>query len=118
MDKTVGRNIRLSRLTRGLSQTELADKLGITFQQIQKYEKGVNRVGAGRLFEIGSILGVPLTSFFEETAAAASAKGARSPSSGDPLSIRLVQAFSKLPDSRSRLALVTMVESMIRSRRQ
>jgi transcriptional regulator with XRE-family HTH domain len=117
MDKVVGRNIRTARLARGLSQSGLAEKLGITFQQVQKYEKGVNRVGSGRLFEVAAILGLPVTSFFEEANAPAPTKGARSVRT-DPLSIRLAQAFAKLPDSKSRLALVTMVESMTRMRRE
>lgn len=118
MDKIVGRNVRSSRLAKGLSQSDLADKLGITFQQIQKYEKGVNRVGSGRLFEIAAILGVPVTSFFDEANVPSPAKTSRSASRSDPLSMRLVEAFAKLPDSRSRLALVTIAESMIRQRRQ
>jgi transcriptional regulator with XRE-family HTH domain len=118
MDKVVGRNIRTCRVARGLSQTDLANKLGITFQQIQKYEKGVNRVGSGRLFQIGSILGVPVTSFFEEPSGAAPSRSSKSISLSDPLSIRLVQAFGKLPDTRSRRALVTVAESMSRLRRQ
>ena len=48
-----------------MSQSQLADALGITFQQIQKYEKGINRISAGRLFEIANLLGVPITFFFE-----------------------------------------------------
>jgi len=104
-------------LARGLSQSGLAEKLGITFQQVQKYEKGVNRVGSGRLFEIAGIFGIPVTSFFEEANAPAQPKGARSAARTDPLTIRLSQAFAKLPDSRSRLALVTIAESMMRTRR-
>ena len=65
VDRIVGRNIRIYRLAKGLSQTQLADQLGLTFQQVQKYEKGKNRVGAGRLFEISQILDVPLPSMFE-----------------------------------------------------
>ena len=57
VDKLVGRNIRVLRLAKGLSQTELADALGITFQQVQKYEKGTNRVGSGRLLKISGVLG-------------------------------------------------------------
>ena len=57
VDKLVGRNIRVLRLAKGLSQTELADALGVTFQQVQKYEKGTNRVGSGRLLKISGILG-------------------------------------------------------------
>jgi transcriptional regulator with XRE-family HTH domain len=118
LDKVVGRNIRLCRLAKGMSQSDLAHKLGITFQQIQKYEKGVNRVGSGRLYHIGTILGVPITTFFEDSDEVAAVKGAQSDSLSDPLSVRLVQAFGKLPDSRSRLALVTVVESMGRLRKE
>lgn len=64
-DIIVGRNIRVYRLRKNLSQTELADKLGITFQQVQKYEKGTNRVGAGRLLDISLILEVPFVALFE-----------------------------------------------------
>ena len=67
VDKLVGRNIRVLRLAKGLSQTELADELGVTFQQVQKYEKGTNRVGSGRLLKISGILGVKITDFFEGT---------------------------------------------------
>ena len=70
VDKIVGRNIRIYRLAKGLSQTDLANKLGITFQQIQKYEKGTNRVGSGRLFEISTILGVSVIALILKTAAA------------------------------------------------
>jgi transcriptional regulator with XRE-family HTH domain len=117
MDKLVGENIKTARLAKGLSQSGLAEKLGITFQQVQKYEKGVNRVGAGRLFQIASIFGMPISSFFDEKTDAIPAKGSRSAPRNDPLSIRLVEAFSKLPDSRSRLALLTVAESMNRIRK-
>ena len=65
LDKVVGRNVRVHRLAKGMSQTDLANELGITFQQIQKYEKGTNRVGSGRLFEISVILGVSVLTLFE-----------------------------------------------------
>jgi transcriptional regulator with XRE-family HTH domain len=117
MDKVVGESIRAARLAKGLSQSDLAERLGITFQQVQKYEKGVNRVGAGRLFQIASIFGMPISSFFDEAAEAGPAKNSRRVSRDDPLSIRLVEAFSKLPDTRSRLALLTVAESMNRARK-
>src|SRR5438552_1319065 len=66
-DIEVGRRIRAQRLVRGMSQTQLGKKLGITFQQIQKYEKGANRVGAGRLTRIADVLGVPVSFFFGGT---------------------------------------------------
>ena len=64
IDQIVGRNIRIYRLQKRLSQTELADELGLTFQQVQKYEKGTNRVGSGRLLKIAMFLGVPVTALF------------------------------------------------------
>src|ERR1700680_1870830 len=64
-DKYVGARIRMRRLMLGMSQTALAQGLGLTFQQIQKYEKGVNRIGASRLQQIAHILRVPVEFFFE-----------------------------------------------------
>ena len=62
-DIEIGRRIRLRRVEIKISQSELADKLGVSFQQVQKYEKGVNRVGAARLQKIAAALDVPLTFF-------------------------------------------------------
>lgn len=64
-DKHVGRKIKLKRSSLGITQGELGDMLGVTFQQIQKYEKGDNRVGAGKLYEISTILNVPVSYFFD-----------------------------------------------------
>src|SRR3982751_3181300 len=63
-DAEVGRRVRSRRLECRLSQTELADRIGVTFQQVQKYEKGVNRIGAGRLQRISEALEVPISFFF------------------------------------------------------
>src|SRR5215471_13205700 len=65
IDRIVGRNIRIFRLQKGLTQSELADELGLTFQQVQKYEMGTNRVGSGRLLRIAIFLGVPVTALFK-----------------------------------------------------
>jgi transcriptional regulator with XRE-family HTH domain len=65
VDKYIGARMRERRLALGVSQADLAEKVGITFQQIQKYEKGTNRISAARLFEICNALGVPLASMFE-----------------------------------------------------
>lgn len=118
VDAIVGRNIRVHRLAKDLSQTELGNKLGVSFQQVQKYESGSNRVGSGRLFQISTILGVPLLSFFD---------GARRPSAAprespfdviaDPLSLRLLQAFARISHSRTRQSLVTLIESVARKSR-
>ncbi len=66
IDIEIGKRVRQARVTAGLTQTKLADQLGITFQQVQKYEKGVNRIGGGRLYKIAHILGVKITYFFDD----------------------------------------------------
>jgi len=66
IDVHVGRRVRLRRLLVGMSQEKLGEQLGLTFQQVQKYEKGTNRVGASRLFEVSRILGVPVQYFYDE----------------------------------------------------
>jgi transcriptional regulator with XRE-family HTH domain len=70
IDKHVGARIRLRRNSVSMSQTDLATQLGLTFQQVQKYEKGTNRVGSGRLAEIATILGTDITYFFDQAPAA------------------------------------------------
>jgi transcriptional regulator with XRE-family HTH domain len=121
VDRLVGRNIRIQRLAKGLSQTELATQLGVTFQQVQKYEKGVNRIGCGRLFQIASILGVHVMDFFEGSgkAKAASARTPASPTVQDlisePQSFHLVQAFSEINDRRLRSSVVDLVKKIARA---
>ena len=66
IDVHVGNRIRLRRTLLGLSQEKLASLLGLTFQQVQKYERGVNRVGASRLWDIGKVLEVPISFFYED----------------------------------------------------
>jgi transcriptional regulator with XRE-family HTH domain len=113
VDKIVGRNIRVHRLVRGLTQEGLGGKLGVTFQQIQKYEKGTNRVGSGRLYQIAALLEVPVTSFFEGGEAQSNLRNS-SPYDllADPVSLRMVQAFSEIPDPKTRRAVLALVESM------
>jgi transcriptional regulator with XRE-family HTH domain len=65
IDKHVGSRVRMRRMMLGMSQTELGDGLGLTFQQVQKYEKGTNRMGASRLQHISHLLQVPVPFFFE-----------------------------------------------------
>ena len=66
MDVHVGSRVRLRRMITGMSQDKLGEALGLTFQQVQKYEKGVNRIGASRLFEISKILAVPIQFFYDD----------------------------------------------------
>jgi transcriptional regulator with XRE-family HTH domain len=65
VDRHVGSRVRMRRLMLGLSQGKLADQVELTFQQVQKYEKGTNRIGAGRLYQLSLILDVPVSFFFE-----------------------------------------------------
>lgn len=65
VDAHVGYRVRLRRMLIGMSQERLGDLLGLTFQQVQKYERGINRIGAGRLYEVAEILGVPINFFYE-----------------------------------------------------
>ena len=113
-DAEVGRRVRSRRLECRLSQTELADGIGVTFQQVQKYEKGVNRIGAGRLQRISEALEVPITFFFDATPHAAERGGGSSESAFGFMqtsgSVKIVKAFHKIKSRRSRELLVQMVE--------
>src|SRR3954462_3360088 len=113
-DQEVGRRVRSRRLESRLSQTELANKIGVTFQQVQKYEKGVNRIGAGRLQRISEALDVPITFFFDATPHAAE-RGATGPESAFGFmqtsgSVRIVKAFHQIKSRKARQLLVDMVE--------
>ena len=114
-DVDVGRRIRAQRLVCRMSQTELANNLGVTFQQVQKYEKGVNRVGAGRLARIADVLNVPVSFFFTgdltPTAADASVSSGLSflETAG---AVRLVRAYSQIDDPQIRRALVDLAEEI------
>lgn len=79
VDRHVGERLRLRRALLGMSQERLAELAGITFQQIQKYERGLNRIGASRLFEMARILDVPVTWFFEGVDASGRTVGPAAP---------------------------------------
>jgi transcriptional regulator with XRE-family HTH domain len=115
-DAEIGRRIRARRIECELSQQQLGEELGITFQQVQKYEKGANRVGAGRLQRIGRILQVPMTFFFDSGVPARSGQTRFEPTRlFDVLenrdSLQLVTAFNRISDRNFRRALVRVVEN-------
>ena len=114
VDTLVGQNIRICRLQRGMSQTELGERIGVTFQQVQKYEKGANRVGASRLTMIADVLAVPLPTLFDGAATAGQGSPEASPRHllAKPHSLRLLQAFDKVRDDGTRMALLAMVECL------
>ena len=123
IDEHVGARICARRKLLQLSQKQMAEKLGITFQQIQKYEKGVNRIGAGRLYTIASILGVDIDYFFDgispEILSIGSATGFLREDDGDYKSdpmqgaeaVMLLKAFYSLP-AKARTALLMMLTSL------
>ena len=119
IDVQVGNRVRIRRMLIGMSQERLGDLLGLTFQQVQKYEKGVNRIGAGRLFEMSRILNVPVDFFYEGLngtpgqPAAGEAEGAsvmEFVSSGEGLQLSL--AFMKIKDAKVRKRVLDLVKSL------
>ena len=124
VDSHVGGRLRMKRILLGMSQQMLADALGLRFQQVQKYERGANRVGASRLYEISQIFGVPISFFFEdmsqETSTGRSADGT-APIAGvefdrDPLAKRetleLVRAYYRISDPRVRKRLFELTKGI------
>ena len=113
IDKIVGRNVRIHRLAKRMSQVALADELGITFQQIQKYESGANRIGSGRLYQIAGVLGVPLMTFFDGTEGSVKLGGPIfNELLVEPNTVRMIQAFSNIRSREVRLSLVKLAEGM------
>jgi transcriptional regulator with XRE-family HTH domain len=116
IDAQVGNRVRIRRMLIGMSQEKLGDLLGLTFQQVQKYEKGVNRIGAGRLFEIARILGVPIDFFYDGIGEAAKPADETAPpvmefvSSGEGLQLSL--AFMKIRDPKVRKRVLDLVKSL------
>jgi transcriptional regulator with XRE-family HTH domain len=126
-DRYVGSRVRMRRLMLGMSQTALGNSLGVTFQQVQKYEKGSNRIGASRLQQIAGTLEVPVSFFFEElpipakaqanTRANAQANAGPSPSEISAVlatsdGLALIEAFARIKSAKLRRRLVDLVERL------
>jgi transcriptional regulator with XRE-family HTH domain len=122
VDTHVGSRVRLRRTMLGMSQEKLGEALGITFQQIQKYEKGSNRIGASRLQRITEVLNVPVSFFFEDVPGAAAGKpgGLSEPSGPDYVvdflstseGLQLNRAFVKISDPKVRRRIIDLVRSL------
>ena len=113
VDVAVGARIRLLRKLKGLSQQALAEAAGVTFQQIQKYERGSNRVSASMLTRIARTLGFPVSEMFGEASPAnASAVDEVADLLAEPGALELLKAYSGLPRGASRSALVEFVRSL------
>jgi transcriptional regulator with XRE-family HTH domain len=111
-DATVGRNVRVWRMARGLSQKQLAGRLGISFQQVQKYESGGDRIAMGRLVKVARILGVPVSFLFFGTGGRDSETAGLLELIADSRSFRLAHAFAAINKSALRLQLVALVEKV------
>jgi transcriptional regulator with XRE-family HTH domain len=111
-DRAVAARIRALRLARGMSQSELGGLIGVTFQQVQKYETGANRIGAGRLQRIAEIFDVPLATLFESPVVRR--KGGADPleALGTAGAARLVEAYSRIRDAMVRRAFVRLAEEV------
>ncbi len=129
IDAYVGAQIKQRRTIVGMSQTELANRLGITFQQVQKYEKGANRVGSSRLYEISEILGVQIQSFFEGVEEVIQAKNSKKADKrtrdttlgkfdefiSSPSGVDMIKAFVEIEDPSVRKQIAALVKSVSRA---
>jgi transcriptional regulator with XRE-family HTH domain len=101
IDHHVGARVRERRIMLGFTQQQLADLIGVTYQQAHKYERGINRISAGRLFEIAHVLSVPINYFFEGLDGEAS----RSASPRERMCLELARNFAQIPNERHQEAL-------------
>src|SRR6266568_3220592 len=101
IDRHVGARIRESRIMLGLTQQQLADLIGVTYQQAHKYERGINRVSAGRLFEVAHVLSVPVSYFFDGL----EQEGERAISPRERMCLELARNFAQIPNERHQEAL-------------
>jgi len=125
IDIHVGSRVRFRRMLLGMSQEKLGEKLGLTFQQVQKYEKGINRIGASRLFDLAQVLGVSVQFFYEEAPTIADANQfaaegfAEKPDENSIVEflpsrdrLKLNRAFVRISDAKARRAIVELVRSL------
>jgi transcriptional regulator with XRE-family HTH domain len=112
LDVLVGAKIRIFRNHCGMSQSDLAGQIGVAFQQVQKYEKGINRVGAGRLSRIAAVLGISIGELFESSGDGPA--DLRSPFRllAERDALRVLTAFSRMTDPRVRRAIARLVETV------
>lgn len=116
IDVQVGESIRAHRLIANMSQTELANRLGVSFQQVQKYEKGVNRVGAGRLPQLAEIFGVPIGALFDANADAGElARALPVNLVPDKGALRLLHSFAGVTNRPIRHCLIDLVDAIAKA---
>ena len=108
-DRHVGTRIRERRIMLGLSQQQLAQMIGVTYQQAHKYERGLNRISAGRLYDISQVLNVPISWFFEEMASAAAPQEM---STRQRMGLELARNFAMIDNERHQEALSQMARAL------
>jgi transcriptional regulator with XRE-family HTH domain len=112
LDAMVGAKIRVFRIHSGMSQTDLAEQIGVTFQQVQKYEKGMNRVGASRLSRIATVLGISVGDLFESSGEKPDDSASPFWLLAEPGALRVLKAYVRTSDPRVRHAIAELVESI------
>ncbi len=112
VDVAVGNRVRELRTRAGLSQTDLGERLGVSFQQVQKYEKGVNRMGASRLIQICEALKVTIVDIFDGVQ---SATDAAEKTLADPEAMRIARDIQRIENENMRMAVKQLVRAMSRN---
>jgi len=119
VDGQVGESIRAHRLAAGMSQGELAKRIGVSFQQVQKYEKGTNRVGAGRLPQIADVFGIPVGALFKGSVDASPGKetvgNVPVKLVSDATTVKLLTAYADIKDQSIRRNLSQLIDQIARS---
>lgn len=115
VDRHVGQRVRLARVSKKMSQTALGDASGITFQQIQKYEKGTNRISASRLFEFAAVLDVEISYFFDGASGRPGQRGADASHDDfnfDRVDVAILRSLYAIDDSKLKRSLLKLIESV------
>jgi transcriptional regulator with XRE-family HTH domain len=112
-DIRLGKRVRAYRISVGMTQSALAEKVGVTFQQIQKYENGANRMAGGRLKKVAAVLGLPMATLLDENENGnPKVDGSLIEILSEPYAARLLRAFFAIKPAKERLALVKLAERM------
>jgi transcriptional regulator with XRE-family HTH domain len=112
LDTMVGARIRVLRIHNRISQTDLAEQIGVTFQQVQKYEKGTNRIGASRLSRIANVLGVSVGELFEPSGHKVDDASSPFRLLAETGALRVLKAYTRTTDTRIRHAIAELIEGI------
>jgi len=112
LDVMVGARISMLRVDRGMSQAMLAERIGVTFRQMQKYERGANRIGVSRLSQVASVLGVSVGELFESSQPESPGLNPSVRLLADPEALRVLKAYARTTSPRVRLCIANLVESI------